>query len=136
MAMEKKIFIVEDDLFYSKLLENDLIKNEVGLVETFNSGEDFIKNLHKSPDIVLLDYNLGSMLGIDVLKEIKKINQNTKVIIISSQGSMKTAVACLRYGAADYIEKNEAGFKKIKNLIRLISEEKQISLRKTLFESA
>ena len=136
MKTAPKIFIAEDDLFYAELLKSYLLANDLGLVEVYNSGEDLMKNIDKSPDIVILDYNLGTMLGIDVLKSIKKANPNTKVILISSYGSMKTAIACLRYGASDYIEKDDVGFKKIKHLINLISEGKPTSLRQTLFDYA
>jgi DNA-binding NtrC family response regulator len=132
MKLFPRIFIVEDDLFYARILQYDLTKSNLGKVETYNSGEDLINNLYKSPDIVILDYNLGSMLGIDVLKNIKKSNKNTKVILFSSYGSMKTVIECLRYGASNYIEKNKSGFEKIKKIIHLLAKNKKIPLKNLL----
>ena len=110
----------------------------MGEVEIYQSGEDFIANLHRSPDIVILDYNLGSMLGLEILKHIKNINLNTKVILLSSHGSMKTAISCLRYGAYDYIEKNEFAFSRIKNHIKIFSNEiitNTVSQRQVIFNN-
>jgi DNA-binding NtrC family response regulator len=138
MKTHPKIFIVEDDFFYASLLENEILKNTLGEVEIYHSGEEFIANLHKSPDIVILDYNLGTMLGLEILKHIKDINLNTKVILLSSHGSMKTAISCLRYGAYDYIEKNEFAFSRIKNHIKIFSKEiitNTISQRQVIFNN-
>jgi DNA-binding NtrC family response regulator len=134
MKLTPKIFIVEDDLFCATVLEKDLNKDNLGKVETFNSGEDFLKNIHKSPEIVILDYNLGSMLGIDVLKKIKATNENTKVILFSSYGSMKTVVECFRHGASNYIEKNNLGYKKVKKLVQILLKNKEVNSRKLLLE--
>ena len=57
--MEKKIFIVEDDMFYASLLKNEILKNSLGSVKHFRTGESFLDCLKQVPDVVLLDYNLG-----------------------------------------------------------------------------
>ncbi|NQX98138.1 MAG: response regulator, partial [Flavobacteriales bacterium] len=64
-----KIFIVEDDAFYATLLKKEITKNRLGSVETYHTGEDFVDNLYKMPDVVLLDHNLGKMNGVEVLKK-------------------------------------------------------------------
>ena len=121
-----KIFIVEDDAFYASLLKNEIVKNRLGEVESFSSGEDFMENLFKMPDIVLLDYNLGSMQGVDILKKIKSINPNIQVILLSAQEKMRIAITSLKYGAYDYVEKNDFAFDRIKALIKRISKFNQI----------
>lgn len=115
-----KIFIVEDDAFYANLLKNEIVKNRLGKVESFSSGESFLENLFKMPDIVLLDYNLGSMEGVEVLKNIKAINPNIQVIFLSAQEKMNVAITSLKYGAYDYVEKNDVAFNRIKALIKRI----------------
>jgi DNA-binding NtrC family response regulator len=121
-----KIFIVEDDVFYASLLKNEIVKNRLGEVESFSSGESFMENLFKMPDIVLLDYNLGSMQGVDLLKQIKSINPNIQVILLSAQEKMHIAITSLKYGAYDYVEKNDFAFDRIKALIKRISKFNQI----------
>ena len=116
-----KIYIVEDDAFYANILKNEIMKNRLGEVESFSTGESFMANLYKMPDIVLLDHNLGTMQGIDILKNIKSINPNIQVILLSAQEEMRVAITLLKYGVYDYVEKNEDALKKIVELINPIS---------------
>ena len=136
------IFSVEDNIFYANLLKNEIVNNRLGDVESFSSGEYFMKNLFKMPDIVLLDHNLGSMEGVDILKKIKAVNPNIQVILLSAQEKMRIAITSLKYGAYDYVEKNEFAFDKIKGLIKRISKfnqileaEKQYKMTKIVFTS-
>ena len=135
-----KIFIVEDDIFYSGLIKNEIVKNSLGEVESFSSGETFMNNLFKMPDIVLLDHNLGSMKGVDILKKIKSLNPNIQVIILSAQVKMKVAITSLKFGAYDYVEKNDFAFDRIKALIKnitkfnqIVKEQKRLKIAKTIF---
>lgn len=138
-----KIFIVEDGAFYANLLKNELIKNRLGEVEFFSSGESFMDNLFKMPDIVLLDHNLGSMQGVDILKKIKSINPNIQVIILSAQEKMGVAITSLKYGAYDYVEKNDFALNRVVRLIKrilkfnqLIEEQKHFKTAKIAFTAA
>jgi DNA-binding NtrC family response regulator len=101
-----KIFIVEDDAFFASILKNSIIKNNLLDVQTYRSGEDCLDNLYKNPDIVLLDYQLTEMNGIEVLDRIKSINSLTKVILISSQEKASIVIKSLQNGAFGYLEKN------------------------------
>src|SRR5690606_10531672 len=58
-----------------------------------------------SYDLVLTDLEMPQMKGIELLEEIKKLNINTSVIIITAFGSLETAISALRSGANDYILK-------------------------------
>ncbi|MFB0926159.1 MAG: response regulator, partial [Vicingaceae bacterium] len=77
-------------------------------------------------DIVLLEHNLGSMEGIDILKKIKSINPNIQVIILSDQEKIRVAITSLKYGAYDYVEKNDFALNRIVGLIKRISKFNQI----------
>ena len=129
-----KIFIVEDDPFYANLLEQEIKKSRIGKVETFHSGENFLDNLFKMPDIVLLDHNLGTMSGIDILKQIKSVNPNIQVIFLSAQEKMNVAIQSLKYGAYDYVEKSESAIRRVKDLIKKIIKYKKIVKEKRDFK--
>ena len=136
----QRIFIVEDDTFYAGLLKNEIIKNRLGEVESFSSGESFMNNLFKMPDIVLLDHNLGSMQGVDILKNIKSLNPYIQVIILSAQVKMRVAITSLKFGAYDYVEKNDFAFDRIKTLIKsitkfnqIVKEKKRLKIAKIIF---
>jgi two-component system, NtrC family, response regulator AtoC len=57
------------------------------------------------PDITLLDIKLPDKNGIDLLKEMKKINREALIILITSFGGVESAVTAIKEGAYDYIEK-------------------------------
>ncbi len=56
-------------------------------------------------EAVLLDWNLGSENGLDVLTEIQKLQPDLPVVMFSAQSNVKTAVEAMRRGAVDFLEK-------------------------------
>jgi two-component system OmpR family response regulator len=117
------VFLVDDDMLFLKALEHSILINHPYLkIKTFQTGEACLQQVASKPEIVILDYYLNSTLpyawnGLTVLKEIKKINPSTKVIMLSSQDSLDTAVKCIDNGSFDYISKSESAFVKINNVV-------------------
>lgn len=103
--MEKLIFIVDDEQAISKLLTYWVRDKWKYNVESFTTGEDVLKNLHKRPDVVLLDIMLPGLDGVETLKRIKAFDENLPVIMLSAQGSIEVAVDTLKFGAYDYFIK-------------------------------
>lgn len=103
--MEKLIFIVNDEQAISKLLTYWVKDKWKYNAESFATGEDVLKNLHKRPDVVLLDIMLPGLDGIETLKRIKAFDENLPVIMLSAQGSIEVAVDSLKFGAYDYFTK-------------------------------
>jgi response regulator of citrate/malate metabolism len=101
------IHIVEDDLFYAEIIKEKINSIESVKSRIFNTGQEFLDQLHTNPDIVILDHYLEDYNGLDILREIKGINPNIQVIFLSGQNDMTTAVNTLKYGAFDYLVKNE-----------------------------
>ena len=100
-----KILIIDDEAFITKSLGRHLDK--VGCeVFTAESGEEGVEVFKSdSPDIVLLDLNMPGMGGIDTLKELRKLNNDAIVIIITAHGDIETAVSAIKLGAYDFVEK-------------------------------
>jgi DNA-binding NtrC family response regulator len=122
MAQIKNIFIVDDDAAQAMMLQDYLSKYSTFTITTFLSGEEVLKNLDKSPDIVFLDYNfdkvgLLAMNGVDILKEIKAQKPETEVVMFSGQDKIEVAVNTIKYGAFDYIVKSESAFHRSENVI-------------------
>ncbi len=101
-----KIFVVEDDPVYLKLLQYVAELNPDHVVKTFSTGKDVLDHLHENPAIITLDYSLPDTTGEEVLKSIKAYNADIPVIVVSSQESINTAVELLKHGAYDYITKD------------------------------
>jgi DNA-binding NtrC family response regulator len=102
-----KIFVVEDDLAYTKFIKYVLGLNPDYEVEFFTTGKDCMNNLHKNPSIITLDYSLPDMPGQQVLEQIKSYDPNINVVIVSAQEKIGTAVELLKSGAFDYITKDQ-----------------------------
>lgn len=100
-----KIFVVEDDEWYSRLLVHTLSLNVDYEVRSFNTAAAFLDALHEAPDIVTLDYRLPDMNGLDLLKKIREENSEVQVILISEQKDIETVVSLLKLGVYDYIVK-------------------------------
>ena len=101
-----KIFIVEDNDWYNRLLVHTLSLNPDHEVKSFFNGKDFLSCLHESPDIVTLDYRLPDITGLEILKRIRQENNDVQVILISEQEDIDTVVSLLKHGAYDYITKS------------------------------
>jgi DNA-binding NtrC family response regulator len=114
------IFVVEDNKIYNKLVVNFLEKKGFTNVKSFANGEDCLKNMSLKPDIVIQDYLLEGLNGIEVLIWAKKHYPLTEFIFLSGQESMDIAVNTMRYGAYDYIIKNDATLDRLADKIERI----------------
>lgn len=99
------ILIVEDGRSQREMLRDFLISEGHRVMEAEN-GETAIKSVLNSPfDLILLDYKMPGMDGLEVLKEVKRINHEIDVVIITAYGTIETAVEAIKVGAIDYITK-------------------------------
>ncbi len=101
-----KIFVVEDNDWYNRLLVHTLSLNPDHEVSSFFNGKDFLSRLHEPPDIITLDYRLPDITGLELLKRIREENGDIQVILISEQEDIDTVVSLLKHGAYDYITKS------------------------------
>ncbi len=113
-----RIFIVEDDPMYARVLSYHLTQNPEYQVEVFSKGRECINNMYKKPDIITLDYKLPDMSGLKVLQKIHAASPEIPVIIISGQEDINTAVELLKAGAYDYIVKNDDAKNRLWNTIK------------------
>ncbi|MBD3381764.1 MAG: response regulator [candidate division Zixibacteria bacterium] len=101
----KNILLVDDDPTVSETLLGLFDQSEYNFhhLEDGDRALNFIEN--NNPDLVLLDVNLPSISGLDILKEIKKRDSNLPVIIISGYVSTENAIQAMKEGAYEYITK-------------------------------
>jgi two-component system, NtrC family, response regulator AtoC len=125
-----KIFILDDDIWYSELLEYHLSLNPDYALYKFHSAKECLTSLHEKPNIVTVDYSLPDSNGKEVLKKIKEFNPDIQVIIISGQEDVATAVDLLKDGAYDYIVKDEDSSERLWNTVQKIRE--NVSLREEI----
>lgn len=82
-------------------------EGEVGFeVDTAESGEEALEKIEASrPDLMLLDYKLGSMTGIDVLERLGERETDVLTIMITAFATIETAVRATKKGAYDFVAK-------------------------------
>ncbi|MCK5781787.1 MAG: sigma-54-dependent Fis family transcriptional regulator [Flavobacteriales bacterium] len=118
-----KIFIVEDDKAYAKLLENKFKEDKTHLVEVFSTGGELLKNLYKKPSIITIAYRLPDISAEELLDSVLKRNINTPVVVISGQEDIKIAVSLLKEGIYDYVVKDSETIGRLDNMISNIKDE-------------
>ncbi|MBI1806227.1 MAG: response regulator [Ignavibacteria bacterium] len=100
-----KILIIDDDEVQLQL-QRTLLMDEGYTVYTTADGPQGITIFKKNRlDLVLLDVGLPSMSGIEVLKEIRRIDNKAKVILVTGYPSVESSVLAMQLGAWDYIQK-------------------------------
>jgi DNA-binding NtrC family response regulator len=101
---EELIFVVDDDISTRRLLGYWLNKDGYGVLD-FEGGEKCLRMMDKGPAAICLDINMPGMDGIEVLKRIKKIDNDVPVIMVTSEDGVDTVVEAIRDGAYDYMVK-------------------------------
>ena len=129
MKKSDLIFVVEDDQYYSFALLTFLQSLGFSNIECFTSGKECLAHSYMMPKLVLLDYNLSDSKGIEIMLELISFDSNTPVVFISAQDSVQLAINTLKYGAYDYIQKDEGAFPKLKDIISRIKKGQDIIKR-------
>jgi DNA-binding NtrC family response regulator len=105
MTSKAIIHVIDDEPVIHDVL-GELLTSEGYEVESSFSGEEALgKHPSQSFDVILLDLLMPGMDGIEVLKRIKRIDPLAAVIIITAYGSVESAIAAMKIGALDYIQK-------------------------------
>lgn len=124
-----KAIVVDDHAVVRRGL-SQILKNmqEVTSVVEAANGNELIDRLNEAEyDIVVLDISMPGKSGLDVLKEIKTIKQNIRVLILSIHPEEQYAIRALKAGAAGYITKDGAPEELVVAVQRIMEGGKYIS---------
>ena len=133
--MSEKILIVDDEPSNRKILQQELFR--LGYrVDVAKEGAQALKSLDSSrPDLIILDYMMPGLSGLDVLKEFRKREDEIPVIMITAYGTVDRAVEAMKEGAYDFITrpfdpdhialvvKKALGRQRLKREVEILSEE-------------
>jgi len=122
MKEKIKLFLVDDDALYLKMLEIDLLQRADFTIETYATGELCLENLTHNPDVIILDYFLdgidkNAMNGIETLDKITTFNPDIPVVMLSSQDKIDVAINCMHHRAFDYVVKSETALVRLQKII-------------------
>ncbi len=100
-----RILVVDDNKELREILE-EFLKADGHDVEGSPNGRDALERHQISPfDLIITDLNMPEISGMELIKTIRKENQDTEFVIITGYASMDSAVEAVRIGAFDYIVK-------------------------------
>jgi DNA-binding NarL/FixJ family response regulator len=107
---ELKVVVVDDSVLIREYLHHVFADiqgcNVVGMAEDGNEALTMIRSL--GPDLVILDISMPHRSGIDVLREIRKEDSDTVIVMFTADPCRILAEVCLKEGANHFISKTQA----------------------------
>lgn len=115
--MKLKVFLVEDDEAYAEFIKKSLRKDYQ--IYSFITAEECLVTMKSiDPDVLIIDYNLPGMSGIDLYDEIKnRLHPDVKVIMMSAIDDGNLVLEFIRKGVRDYVVKDEKVIQTLKSVI-------------------
>src|SRR5437762_14382317 len=106
MPMMRKIFVVDDDLLFAKLLAANL-RNEPAMgVELFTDPQALLeRRTEEPPDAVITDLMMPEMNGIEVTRRLRASDPHLPIFVLTASTEIASAIAALKAGATDYLFK-------------------------------
>lgn len=102
----KPVILVVDDEETIRSCLKEALEGEGYKVYIEENGQNSLSLIKRVvPDLVLVDLKMPGMNGIDLLREVKSLDRNILVILLTGHGSVDTAVTAIKAGAFDYLEK-------------------------------
>lgn len=120
------IVVIDDDQSIRETITN-FLKRQGYYVESSENGKEGLELIkRRTPDLVISDYKMPGMTGVELLEKTKEIDSKIHFIIITAFDDMKTTVEAMQKGAYDFIEK-PLETEKLKIVIKRALENKKLS---------
>ena len=104
-AAQRTVLVVDDEDVIRETVREILADEGYRVIAATEGSEVLHLVAQEAPDVILLDIWMPEMDGIVLLKQIKSVHPDARVIMISGHGSIHTAVTATKLGAFDFIEK-------------------------------
>jgi DNA-binding NtrC family response regulator len=104
--MEPKVYLLDDDLSFAKLLAVNLRDAGVHRTEVFQSAEELLARRGESPpDAVITDLRMPEMDGIEVTRRLRQADPHLPIFVLTAHAEMTSAIDALKAGANEYLTK-------------------------------
>jgi two-component system chemotaxis response regulator CheY len=103
--MSRTILVVDDAAFMRMMIRDILAKEGYLIQEAVNGRDAVAKYKEVRPDLVTMDITMPEMNGLDALREIKAIDKDARVLMVSAMGQQRMIVEALEAGAMDFLVK-------------------------------
>ena len=121
-----KVLFVDDEIHLQELIAAEVPRMGHEVTVCAN-GQDAIKELNEAAfDCLLVDLDMPGMNGIEVIEVCKKISPTTEAVVLTGKGSTETAIAALRLGAFDYLQK-PCRLVELKSLFQRIADRRSLN---------
>jgi DNA-binding NarL/FixJ family response regulator len=121
----KTIFIVEDNVVFAQVLKTYLAAKfkDVEEIIVFPSGEVCLRELHRNPSTIIIDYFLGTtcddaVTGLETIVQIKAQKNAANIIVLSAWREDEIPLETIKHYDYSYVEKNAEALKKVEKIIR------------------
>jgi DNA-binding response OmpR family regulator len=127
------VLIADDEESFRKSISYSLRSTNLYNVDTAESGEETLEALQsRKYDILVLDYVMPGMSGLNVLQKMLELKSETAVIMLTGAGSEYIAVEAMKLGAYDYIRKDLFDMNHLPTLINGVYERSMFKKERTL----
>ena len=104
--MANGILIVDDAAFMRMMIKDVLSKNGFAIAGEAENGAKAVEKFKEfNPELVIMDITMPEVDGIQAVKEIKKIDRNSNIIMCSAMGQQAMVIESIQAGAKDFIVK-------------------------------
>ena len=113
------IFLIEDDKIYSDFIRKTLGRDLTYKIQAFYSAEDAFAALNGNlPDVMIIDYKLPGMSGIEFFEKIKsKVTDSSKIIMLSALDDGNMVLSFIQKGVRDYVIKDENVIESLQSIL-------------------
>ena len=105
MQENQSILVVDDDDVLRVRLEKSFTRRGLIVFVASDFDSAIAQARQHTPDLAVLDLKMPGKSGLELLKEIKSISPNTKIVILTGYGSITNAVEAVKLGATNYVTK-------------------------------
>jgi two-component system chemotaxis response regulator CheY len=118
-----RVLIVDDAMFMRRMLSDILEKGGHTICGEASTGKEAVDRYKEvKPDLVTMDIIMPDMSGIEAVKEIKKIDTEAKILMVSAMGQQALVLEAVQAGALDYVVKPFQPSRVLESIDRIINK--------------
>jgi response regulator RpfG family c-di-GMP phosphodiesterase len=131
--MKEHILIVDDEEMIRDLLSSALLQEKYICHQAANVDEAFVLLGEQPVDLVISDIMMPGRSGVELLRDLKKVNPDIAVLMITGLSDMNTAMECVHLGADDYITK-PFGINRVVLTVKNLIERRCLAIEKKNYQ--
>jgi DNA-binding NtrC family response regulator len=131
------VLVVDDDEFFAGVVSNQIraeYKHRTTIVRDGSEAKKLLENGDGHFDIILTDYDMPEMSGLDLLRWMQQQKIEIPVVVLTAAGSETVAVEAMRLGAYDYVRKEQLDLQHLGIVINSTHERRQLRIARVIEE--